>query len=74
MRLRIGDRVELLAEFPDSLGALLNRKAVPKECVEVGHLFPTVAEDAALPTGSRAPSLSGVHDRTIPSPSMDPAN
>jgi hypothetical protein len=59
------DRVELLAELPDSLGALLDRKAVPEERVEVGHLFPTVAKDAAFPAGPGGPSLCSVHGRNI---------
>src|ERR1017187_9694942 len=65
MRLRMRDRVEFLAELPDGFGALLDRKAVPEERVEVGHLFPTVAEDAAVPAGSGGPSLRGVHTRNI---------
>ncbi len=63
MRLWMRDRVQFLAELPDSLGALLYRKAVPEERVEVGHLFPTVSKDAALPACSGGLSLCTVHVR-----------
>src|ERR1017187_2651544 len=69
MGLRMRDRMELLAELPDRLGADVHWEAVPEERVVVGHLFPAAAKDTSLPAGSGGLSLCGVHPETVPPPS-----